>query len=214
VIAIAEEGNFLHAPDTYMEKIAVGPDCAGFIDLNDTVTNNLKTIAKIKKKNLSDVTAIILDRPRHAALIEEVRRLGCRIWLIGDGDVSAAIATAMPDSGIDVMLGIGGAPEGVIAAAALRCVGGDFQGRLKPRNDEEVERARQMGIEDINKVYKIDELARGHVMFCATGVTQGPLLKGVRFTNFGCYTHSIVMRSETGTIRYIEAQHHFDKKPK
>ncbi|MBI2606037.1 MAG: class II fructose-bisphosphatase [Deltaproteobacteria bacterium] len=214
VIAIAEEGKFLHAPDTYMEKIAVGGDAIGAIDLNRTPAENLKAIAKAKKKTIEELTVIILDRPRHADLIEEVRRAGCRIWLIGDGDVSAAIATCMPDSGVDVMMGTGGAPEGVIAAAALRCVGGDFQGRLKPRNQDEIERARRMGISDIDRVYKIMELADGKVMFCATGVTQGTFLNGVRFTSGGCTTHSVVMRSESGTIRHIEADHRFDRKPK
>lgn len=213
VIAISEEGKFLHAPDTYMEKIAVGGEAKGVVHLDATPTENLQAVAKAKKKNIEDLTVIILDRPRHAQLIEEVRRAGCRIWLIGDGDVSAAISTCMPDSGVDVMMGTGGAPEGVIAAAALRCVGGDFQGRLKPRNQDEIERARRMGISDINKVYKINELADGHVMFCATGVTQGTFLKGVRIHSKGCYTHSIVMRSESGTIRHIEAEHHFDRKP-
>jgi fructose-1,6-bisphosphatase class II len=213
VIAIAESGNFLHAPDTYMEKIAVGPDAKGAIDLNDSATENLKSIARAKRKSLQELTVIILDRPRHADLIQEVRRAGCRIWLIGDGDVSAAIATCKPDSGVDVLMGIGGAPEGVIAAAALRCVGGDFQGRLKPRNQGEIDRAYKMGIKDINKVYGINELAQGNVMFCATGVTVGTFLQGVRFFSGGAHTHSVVMRSETGTIRYIEATHQFDKKP-
>lgn len=214
VIAIAEHGKFLHAPDTYMEKIAVGPDAKGAISLDQSATQNLREIAKAKKKHLEDLTVIILDRPRHADLIQEVRAAGCRIWLIGDGDVSAAIATCKPDSGVDVLLGIGGAPEGVIAAAALRCVGGDFQGRLKPRNQSEIDRARKMGISDINRAYKIDELASGHVLFCATGVTQGTFLDGVRFTGGGAETHSVVMRSESGTIRHIYAEHHFDRKPR
>ena len=214
VIAVAEEGGLLNAPDTYMEKIAVGGDAKGVIDLTRTATENLKEIAKDKKKRVDDLTVIILDRPRHADLIEEVRRLGCRIWLISDGDVSAAIATCRPDSGVDVLIGTGGAPEGVIAAAALRCVGGDFQGRLKPRNTDEIERARRMGVSDINRIYKIDELAKGHVMFCATGVTAGPLLNGVRYTGDGAHTHSLVMRSETGTIRFVEATHVFDRKPR
>lgn len=214
VIAIAEEGNFLHAPDTYMEKIAVGGDAKGAIDLSRTPTENLKEIARAKKKHIEDLTVIILDRPRHADLIEEVRRAGARIWLIGDGDVSAAISTCKPDSGVDVLMGTGGAPEGVIAAAALRCVGGDFQGRLKTRNQDEVERARRMGITDINKIYGISELAQGNVMFCATGVTQGTFLNGVRYFGGGAHTHSVVMRSESGTTRYIEATHHFDRKPR
>ncbi len=214
VIAIAEEGQFLHAPDTYMQKIAVGPDAKGAIDLTRSPTENLIQIAKAKKKELNELTVIILDRPRHAALIEEVRGAGCRIWLIGDGDVSAAIATCKPDSGVDVLMGSGGAPEGVIAAAALRCLGGDFQGQLKPRNDDEIKRAAAMGIREIDRVYRIHELAQGNVMFCATGVTQGTFLNGVRFFGGGAYTHSVVMRSESGTIRHIEADHHFATKPK
>ncbi|MBI3543137.1 MAG: class II fructose-bisphosphatase [Deltaproteobacteria bacterium] len=214
VIAIAEEGKFLHAPDTYMEKIAVGGDARGAIDLDSTPTQNLREIARAKKKRLEDLTVIILDRPRHAELIEEVRRAGCRIWLIGDGDVSAAIATCKPESGVDVLMGTGGAPEGVIAAAALRCVGGDFQGRLKWRNQTEIDRAKTMGVADPNRIFRINELASGNVMFCATGVTTGTFLDGVRFTGGGALTHSVVMRSESGTIRHIEAEHHFDLKPR
>ncbi len=213
VIAIAEHGNFLHAPDTYMWKIAVGPDAKGAIDLTRTPTENLREIAKAKKVAVNELTVIILDRPRHKELIEEVRGLGSRIWLIGDGDVSAAIAAAQPGSGVDVLMGSGGAPEGVIAAAALRCLGGDFQGKLIFRRDDERTRATAMGIKDFDKIYRIDELAKGNVMFCATGVTQGPFLNGVRFVKGGAHTHSIVMRSETGTIRHIEAEHRFDTKP-
>jgi fructose-1,6-bisphosphatase class II len=214
VIAIAEKGNFLHAPDTYMRKIAVGPDAKGAIDLRATPTENLKRIADAKRRHIEDLTVIILDRPRHADLIAEVRRAGARIWLIGDGDVSAAISTCKPDSGVDVLMGTGGAPEGVIAAAALRCMGGDFQGKLAFRNEEEKARARKMGVSDLEKIYRIDELARGNVMFCATGVTQGTFLGGVRFFGGGAHTHSVVMRSESGTVRFIEAEHHFDRKPR
>lgn len=213
VIAIAQKGNFLHAPDTYMEKIAVGPGAKGAIDLNKTPTENLRNIADSKKVNIEDLAVIILNRPRHKELIDEVRKSGARIKLIPDGDVSAAIATAKEGSGVDVLMGIGGAPEGVIAAAALRCVGGDMQGRLKPRNDEEIARAKKMGIKDINKIYRIDELAKGDVMFAATGVTDGDFLRGVRFFGGGAETHSIVMRSKTMTIRYITATHHFEHKP-
>lgn len=213
VIAVAENGNFLHAPDTYMWKIAVGPDAKGAIDLSRTPTENLKEIAKAKKVALDQLTVIILDRPRHTELIAEVRASGARIWLIGDGDVSAAIATARPGSGVDVLMGSGGAPEGVIAAAALRCMGGDFQGRLIFRNDDEKSRATKMGITDFNRQYRMEDLARGNVMFCATGVTQGPFLNGVRFVKGGAHTHSIVMRSATGTIRHIEAEHRFETKP-
>lgn len=213
VIAIAKKGNFLHAPDTYMEKIAVGPEAKGAIDLNKTPTKNLHNIADCKKVNVEDLTVIILNRPRHKELIDEVRRTGARIKLIPDGDVSAAIATAKEESGVDVLMGIGGAPEGVIAAAALRCVGGGMQGRLKPRNDDEIARAKKMGIKDINKIYHIEELAQGDVMFAATGVTDGDFLRGVRFFGGGAETHSVVMRSQTRTIRYITATHHFEHKP-
>jgi fructose-1,6-bisphosphatase class II len=214
VMAISEAGGMLHAPDTYMQKIAVGPDCKGVIDIRVSPTENLKRIADAKKCRIQDLTAVVLDRPRHKDLIEEIRVAGARIQLIGDGDVSSAIATATPDSGVDVLFGIGGAPEGVIAAAALQCLGGDFQGILKPRNAEEVTRAKKMGIEDINRIFKIDDLARGHVMFCATGVTDGNFLDGVVFKPWGALTHSLVMRSESGTIRHIRAEHHFDKKPR
>lgn len=214
VIAIAESGNFLHAPDCYMEKIAVGHEAKGVIDLNAPVEVNLKAIAKAKGVQIQDLTVSILDRPRHEDLIKKVRQAGARIWLIGDGDVSAAVATAQPGSGVDVLLGTGGAPEGVISAAALRCRGGDFQGRLVFRNEDEKVRARKMGITDLEKTYKIDELAKGNVMFCATGVTQGAFLKGVRFTSTGAKTHSVVMRSETMTVRYIDTEHHFSGKPK
>ena len=214
VMAIGEKGNLMNAPDTYMNKIAVGPEARGCIDITLTPTENIKRVAEAKKCRVQDLTAMVLDRPRHAELISELREIGCRIHLIGDGDVSAAIATALPDSGIDILFGIGGAPEGVIAAAALRCMGGDFQGVFVPRNDEEIERARKMGVEDINKVMNIDDLANGNVMFVATGVTDGSLLEGVKFKPWGAITQSIVMRSESGTIRHINAEHHFDKKPR
>ncbi|EPZ50804.1 fructose-1,6-bisphosphatase, class II [Bacteriovorax sp. BAL6_X] len=214
VMAIAEKGNFLNAPDTYMEKIAVGPEGKGLINIDDTPAENLKRLAEVKKCRIQDLTAVILDRPRHEELIRQVRDAGARIQLIGDGDVSAAIACSEPDSGIDILFGTGGAPEGVIAAAALRCIGGDFQGRLKPRNDEEIARAKTMGIDDINKIYTIDELASGNVMFCATGVTDGSFLNGVKFKSWGAVTESIVMRSQSGTIRRITAEHRFDTKPR
>lgn len=214
VIAIAEEGKFLHAPDTYMQKIAVGPEARGAIDLRASATVNLKNIAKAKGCNVDDLTVVILDRPRHADLIAEVRAAGARIWLIGDGDVSAAIATCKRDSGVDVLMGSGGAPEGVIAAAALRCMGGDMQGQLIFRREDEKARAAKMGIQDFDRIYRIDEMAQGKVLFCATGVTQGTFLNGVRFTRGGAYTHSVVMRSESGTVRFIEAEHHFDRKPR
>lgn len=213
VIAMAEHGNFLHSPDTYMDKIAVGPAGKGIVDLDKTPTQNLNALAEAKNCKVEDLTVIILYRPRHEALIKEVREAGARIRLIGDGDVSAAIATTKPETGIDLLMGIGGAPEGVLAAAALRCVGGDMQGRLKPRNDNEIERAKKMGIKDINKKFSIEELAAGDVMFAATGVTDGDYLQGVHFFPGGATTQSVVMRSSTRTIRIINATHYFEHKP-
>jgi len=214
VMAIGEVGGLLHAPDTYMLKLAAGREAKGMLDIRQSPTENLKRLAEIKKCRVADLTAIILDRPRHKDLIEEVRAAGARINLIGDGDVAAAISTATPNSGVDILFGIGGAPEGVIAAAALQCLGGEFQGILKPRNQSEIERALKMGIDDINRVFKIDDLAKGNLMFSATGVTTGNFLDGVIFKPWGCLTHSLVMRSESGTIRQIRAEHHFDKKPR
>lgn len=214
VMAIGEKGNLLHAPDTYMDKIAVGPEGAGIIDITESPIENLGRLAEVKKCRIQDLTAVILDRPRHEELIYNVRQAGARINLIGDGDVSAAIACANPNSGVDILFGIGGAPEGVITAAALRCIGGDMQGQLKPRNSEEIERAKEMGVDDINKIFSINELASGNVMFCATGVTTGNLLKGVNFKSWGAITHSTVMRSQSGTIRHITGEHHFDTKPR
>jgi fructose-1,6-bisphosphatase II len=215
VIAVAERGNFLHAPDTYMEKIACGPRARGRISLEKSPEENVRTVAEVLRKDVSDVTVVILDRPRHQELISRVRSVGARIRLIGDGDVSAGIAPCWEDTGIDLLMGIGGAPEGVIAAAGIKCLGGDFQGRLKFRNDGEIDRAKKMGIADPHKIFKLDELAKGSVMFCATGVTDGPLLKGVRtLPNQRAHTHSIVMRSQTGTVRRIEAEHDFNIKSK
>ncbi|XGC82410.1 class II fructose-bisphosphatase [Bdellovibrio bacteriovorus] len=214
VIAVAEKGKFLHAPDTYMDKIACGPAAKGKIDIDKSATENIRAVAEALRKPVSDLTVVILNRPRHEALIAEARKTGARINLIGDGDVSAAVAAAWPDSGIDLLLGIGGAPEGVISAAAMQCLGGDFQGRLKFRNQEERDRAKRMGVTDLDKKFTIDELASGSVMFIATGVTDGALLKGVRFGAGGAAkTHSVVMRSATGTIRTIEAFHDLSRKP-
>jgi fructose-1,6-bisphosphatase class II len=213
VIAMADNGNLLHCPDTYMDKIAVGAAGRGVVDLDKTPTQNLHALAEAKRCNIEDLTVIILARPRHEALITEVREAGARIRLIGDGDVSAAIATTKAETGIDLLLGIGGAPEGVLAAAALRCVGGDMQGRLKPRNESEIERAKKMGIKDINKKFSIDQLAAGDVMFAATGVTDGDYLDGVHFFAGGATTQSVVMRSRTRTIRLINATHYFEHKP-
>jgi len=214
VIAVGEPGCLLHAPDTYMEKIAVGPKAAPVVDLGVSVEENLNRIAEALEYHLEDVTCVVLDRDRHKELIERVRRLGCRIHLIPDGDVGAAIATALPGSGVDVLLGIGAAPEGVLAAAALRCVGGTLQGRLKFRNEEEKQRARKMGVEDFDRIYTEKELAKGeNVMFAATGVSDGDMLRGVHFTGKGARTHSLVMRSRSGTIRKIETEHRFEREP-
>jgi fructose-1,6-bisphosphatase II len=213
VIAMGEKGSLLHAPDTYMEKIAVGPGARGAIDLTLTATDNLRRIADAVGKYVEDLTVVIMDRPRHEQLVREVRAAGARIKLITDGDVAAALNTCFPESGVDVLIGVGGAPEGVISAAALRCLGGDMQGRLRFRNDEERARARAYGMGDVDRVLLAEDLAGGNVMFAATGVTNGDFLKGVRFTGDGARTHSVVMRSKTGTVRYIEAFHHFTRSP-
>jgi fructose-1,6-bisphosphatase class II len=214
VMAISEKGGLLHAPDTYMKKIAVGPVGKGLMDLRDSATENLVRLAHAKKCRVNDLTVVILDRPRHQGLIEEIRESGARIQLIGDGDVASAIATNYPNSGVDILFGIGGAPEGVIAAAAIRCLGGDFLGQLAPRNAEEIARAHKMGITNIEKIFALDELARGDVMFCATGVTDGNFLGGVKFHPWGATTHSMVMRSFSGTVRRIYAEHRFETKPR
>ncbi len=213
VVAMAADGHFLNAPDTYMDKIAVGPECRGVIDLRESWTWNLERIAKAKNKDVQDCTVVIMDRPRHQELVGEVRAAGARIALITDGDVSASISAARPETGIDALFGTGGAPEGVISAAALRCMLGDFQGRLRFRNDSERERAARMGCKEEAHIYCIDELAAGHVMFAATGVTQGALLEGVRFFGGGASTESVVMRSQSGTVRFVRATHRFDTKP-
>jgi len=213
VVAMAEHGQFLNAPDTYMNKIAVGPIARGAIDIRRSATHNLAAIAEAKRVRVVDLTAVILDRPRHEALVAEVRKAGVRIRLISDGDVGGAMATADEATGIDVLLGTGGAPEGVLAAAALRCMGGDMQGVLKFRNDDERARATRMGITDHDRVFAVDDLAAGDVMFAATGVTDGFLMRGVRFTRTGAQTSSIVMRSRSGTVRTMETRHHFERHP-
>jgi fructose-1,6-bisphosphatase class II len=213
VIAIADQGKFLHCPDTYMDKIAVGAEAKGVVDLDNSPRENLRLLAEAKGRRVEDLTVIILYRPRHEALIEEVRKAGARIKLISDGDVAAAIATTKPETGIDMLMGIGGAPEGVLAAAALRCGGGDMQARLKPRNQQEIERAKTMGIQDMGKKYSLEELADGEVMFAATGVTDGEYLQGVRVFAGGATTQSVVMRSKTRTIRVVNATHNFEFKP-
>lgn len=214
VIAVADEGNFLHAPDTYMDKIAVGPKASGLVSFDKTPEENIAVVAEALNKKIEDVTVVILERERHTELISRIRKLGSRILLIDDGDVSAGIATSWEETGIDMLLGIGAAPEGVITAAALKCLGGDFMGKLMWRSEEEKQRALEMGVEDPDKVYTRDELAQGDVMFCATGVTDGPLLKGVRFLgNNRVLTQSVVMRSKTGTVRFIDSQHNMSLKP-
>ncbi len=213
VLAMGDGGNLLHCPDTYMHKIACGPAGKGVVDLDKSPTQNLQALAEAKRCRVEDLTVIILSRPRHEAIIQEVRKAGARIRLIGDGDVAAAIATTKAETGIDLLLGIGGAPEGVLAAAALRCVDGEFQGRLAPRINEEIERAKKMGVSDIKKKFSITELAAGDVMFAATGVTDGDYLRGVHFFPGGATTQSVVMRSKTKTIRVIDATHYFDHKP-
>lgn len=212
VMAVGEKGGLLHAPDTYMDKVAVGGVGKGVVDINLSPRENLKRLAKAKDCKIGDLTAIILDRPRHRQLIGEVREAGARIRLIGDGDIAGAMACCDPNIGVDILLGTGGAPEGVIAAAALRCMGGDFQGILKPRNEEEVARAKKMGIDDMNRVYGLDDLTRGPVVFCATGVSDGPFLQGVKFVRGEASTDSIVMRSESGTVRRIKANHRLKRK--
>jgi fructose-1,6-bisphosphatase II / sedoheptulose-1,7-bisphosphatase len=213
VVAMAAEGGFLNAPDVYMDKIAVGVGLPeGVIDLDAKPEQNLRELAKARKVEVSDIVACILDRPRHAELIARVRAAGARIMLISDGDVSGVIATSRPDSGVDIYLGSGGAPEGVLAAAALRCIGGQMQGRLLFRNDDERARARKWGVTDLNRKYGMLDMAKGDVMFAATGVTDGPMLRGVRRSRAGATTHSMVMRSKTGTVRIIEAHHNFERK--
>jgi fructose-1,6-bisphosphatase II len=213
VLAVAPRGCLLHAPDMYMDKIAVGPKAKGRINLDAPVIDNLKAVADALEKGLDDLTVVILDRPRHQKIISECREAGARIQLISDGDVSPAVATAIEGSGVDIMMGIGGAPEGVLAAAALRCLGGDMQGRLWPENDDDIARAGRLGITDVNKLLQLEDLVRGEeVIFAATGITNGSLLTGVNFTGHGAETHSVVMRAKTGTIRFIDAIHRFDQK--
>jgi len=213
VIAMAEKGGFLHAPDVYMEKIAVGGGLpAGIIDINASPQANLKNLAKAKKCEISDLVAVILERDRHAELIAKTREAGARIQLIADGDVAGVIATSRPGTGVDIYMGIGGAPEGVLAAAALRSIGGQMQGRLLFSEEEQKSRAKRMGIEDLNRVYHLEDMAKGDVMFAATGVTDGSMLHGVRRFAGGASTQSIVMRSKTGTVRIVQADHNFTRK--
>jgi fructose-1,6-bisphosphatase II / sedoheptulose-1,7-bisphosphatase len=197
-----------------MDKLAVGGGLPEhLVDIDASPAENLKALAKATKREVSDLVVCILDRPRHVEQVRKVREAGARIMLISDGDVSGVIATALPESGVDMYMGSGGAPEGVLAAAALRCIGGQFQGRLLFRNDDERGRARRLGITDLDRKYDLLELARGDVMFAATGVTDGSLLRGVRRFAGGASTHSIIMRSKTGTVRKIEATHNLARKP-
>jgi len=209
VLAIAEEGGLLNAPDVYMDKLAVGPGYPqGVVSLDKTPSQNIRALAAAKGVAPSDIIACVLDRPRHEALIAELRSLGVGVMLIDDGDVAGVIATTDPDTTIDIYLGSGGAPEGVLAAAALRCVGGQFQGRLLFRNDDERARAAKWGVTDLNRIYQMEDLAKGDVIFAATGVTDGSLLSGVKRRRNGAIgTESIVMRASSGTVRYVKCEH-------
>ena len=212
VLAASEAGGLTHAPDTYMEKICVGPLAAGHVDIQATPTENLRSIADALGRRVSDITVVILERPRHDALITEVRDAGARIKLIGDGDLSAAIACAVSGTGVHVVMGIGGAPEGVITAAALRCLGGEIQARFRYRSDDERERGARMGHGDEARVYRTEDLAPGeNLVFAATGVTAGDLLEGVRFFGGGARTHSLVMAYQTKQVRFVDTVHMFDR---
>jgi len=210
VLAVTAKGGLLNAPDTYMDKLAVGPKAAPYVHIDATVAENLELVANALERPVGDITVVILDRPRHKKLIEDVRAAGAKIRLISDGDVDAAIATAIDGTGIHVAMGTGGAPEGVLAAAALRCLGGGFMGRLKPRNEEEARRALAMGFDDVNKVLTMDDLVkRDDITFVATGITDGDLVRGVRFFGNGARTHSIIMNSRSSTVRFVETVHRF-----
>ena len=213
VIAIADSGQLLHAPDMYMNKIAVGPEAVGQIDINAPILDNLRAVAKAKNKNIEDLVVTILNRKKHLSIIEELREYGVRIKLINAGDVAAAIHTSFIHSEVDMLIGEGGAPEGVLAAVALKCLGGEIQGKLVPKSNEEFERCIQMGL-DINKVLFMNDLVSGDdAIFAATGVTDGEILKGVQFKNKMAMTQSLVMRAKTGTVRFIDGQHCLTRKP-
>lgn len=213
VLAVAKRGCLLHAPDMYMDKICVGPRAAGKIDINAPIQENLKAVASALDRKIEDMTVVILDRERHSKLIKDVRDAGARIKLISDGDVSPAIDVGIEGTGVHMLVGIGGAPEGVIAATALKCLGGDMQARLYPENDEEVARAIKMGITDVNKVLTIDDLVTGDdAFFVATAITNSDLLEGIRYFGGGARTHSIVMRYKTGTVRFVDTIHRIDRK--
>ena len=212
VLAASERGGLVHAPDTYLEKLCVGPLVAGHVDVTVSPTENIGRIAEVLRRKPSDITIVILDRPRHETLIAECRSAGARIKLITDGDLSAAISCAVQGTGVHAVMGIGGAPEGVITAAALRCLGGEIQARFRYRNDEERERGRKMGHGDETRVYRTEELASGNqLVFAATGVTGGDLLQGVRFFGGGARTHSLVMAYQTKTVRFVDTVNMFDR---
>lgn len=214
VIGVAPRGCLLHAPDMYMDKIAVGPCGAGEIHLDNPPAQNLAVIARASKRLIRDLVVVILDRPRHEKIIREVREAGARVKLITDGDVAPAVSAAVAGSGVDMLLGIGGAPEGVLAAVALKCLGGEIQGRLCPENSEQEKRVREMGISDPRRLLTMDDFVRGDdCFFAATGITDGDLVRGVRYHGETASTHSIVMRAKTGTIRYIDANHNLSRKP-
>ena len=212
VLAASERGGLVHAPDTYLEKLCVGPLAAGHVDITVSATENVHRIAEALRRKPGDITIIILERPRHDALIAEVRATGARIKLIGDGDLSAAISCAVSGTGVHAVMGLGGAPEGVITAAALRCLGGEIQARFRYRSTEERERGRKMGHGDETRVYRTEDLASGdNLVFAATGVTSGDLLEGVRFFGGGARTHSLVMAYQTKTVRFVDTVHMFDR---
>jgi fructose-1,6-bisphosphatase II len=213
IIAVGEPGAFLRCPDTQMDKIVVGPEGRAVIDLDRSPTDNLRALAEAKSVYVADLTVAVLDRPRHEKLVAELRRAGARVKLLNDGDVGPAMATTKPDSGVDMLMGIGGAPQGILTAAAIRCAGGGMQARIRPRNAEEAERVRTAGIADAERKLSAEEMASGSVMFAATGVTNGDYLRGVRYVRGGGTSNSVVMRSRTRTVRFIESTHRFDLKP-
>jgi len=214
ILALGKEDTFLQAPDIYMEKIAVGPKAKGRINIDATVEDNLRAVADALNKCVKDLTVIVLDRPRHKELISEIREVGARIKLISDGDVAGGIATGLIGTGVDVLMGIGGATEGVLTASALKCLGGEIQARLKPRNEEDIKKAEKLGITNVNRLYFTDDLARGNdMMFAVTAITDGELLQGVRYSGNFATTNSLVMRSKTGTIRHVKTDHTIILKP-
>ena len=212
VMAIAEKGGLLHAPDMYMEKLCVGPRGAGAIDITKSLTENIKNVAAKMERSVEEITLVMLDRERHQGLMNEAREVGARIMLISDGDVNPAMECCIEGSGVHMVVGTGGAPEGVLAAAALKCVGGDMQARLKPETDEEIRRCHEMGITDVNQVLTLDDLVRtDDVIFAATAITRGNLLNPIQYFPGGARTHTIVMRSKTGTVRFLDTVHMDDK---